>query len=94
MQFVNAVKLVHCFLRQRNEKRLETFTLANAIEESNNFMQKHKKPTANLTPDISQAILMHSQKVKKACHFERQREILFRNNLILLRFLPMVEMTL
>jgi hypothetical protein len=37
---------------------------------------------------------MVSQKVKKACHFERQREIFIPNHLVLLRFLPMVEMTL
>jgi len=39
--------------------------------------------------------MMVSQKVKKACHhFERQREIFLLNHLVLLRFIPMVEMTL
>jgi hypothetical protein len=37
---------------------------------------------------------MVSQKVKNACHFERQREIFLLNHWVLLRFLPMVEMTL
>jgi len=34
-----------------------------------------------------------SQKVEKVCHFERQREIFLINQLVLLRFLPLVEMT-
>jgi len=35
-----------------------------------------------------------SQKVEKVCHFERQREIFLLNQLVLLRFLPLVEMTI
>jgi hypothetical protein len=38
--------------------------------------------------------LMVSQKVEKVCHFERQREIFLLNQLVLLRFLPLVEMTI
>jgi len=36
---------------------------------------------------------MISQKVRKVCHFERQREIFPPPYWVLLRFLPMVEMT-
>jgi len=35
-----------------------------------------------------------SQKVEKVCHFECQREIFLLNQLVLLRFLPLVEMTI
>jgi len=38
--------------------------------------------------------LIVSQKVEKVCHFERQREIFLLNHLVLLRFLPLVEMTI
>jgi len=40
------------------------------------------------------AELMVLQEVEKECHFERQREIFLLNKLVLLRFLPLVEMTI
>ena len=39
-------------------------------------------------------ILTVSQKVEKVCHFERQREIYHLNLLVLLKFLPLAEVTI
>ena len=52
---------------------------------------------SNLVPDDTnnrKLKLDGLAKVKKACHFERQREIFLLNHWVLLRFLQMVEMTL
>ncbi len=68
MQRVNTVKLVHHFLRKKDERDWQYSLFVNAIKESNNFMQKHKKTTADRTPNLMQShIVLKAQYERASC---------------------------